>query len=201
MMTKSVSVVIPAKNEPYLPELISQFKIPLQYEVIVRSDLGLANAVLHGVKLSTGEAIVVLDADGSHPPKYIMPMINLLDKYDIVIGSRYIQGGKTSDYFLRMLLSRLFNKLAKFLLGIKVNDNMSGFIVAKREVFEQLSLKPFGYKFGLEIICKSRGKFTVTEYPVHFEKRKMGISKTGFGQGLKTLTFILKLFIEERVLR
>jgi dolichol-phosphate mannosyltransferase len=199
MMTKTVSVVIPAKNEPYLPELISQFKIPLKYEVIVRSDLGLANAVLRGVKVSTGDAIVVLDADGSHNPKYIVPMLSLLDKYDIVIGSRYIRGGGTSDYFLRMLLSRLFNKLARFMLGIRINDNMSGFIVAKREVFEKLSLKPFGYKFGLEMIVKSKGKFTVTEYPVQFEKRKMGYSKTGFGQGIKTMTFILKLFIEEIV--
>jgi hypothetical protein len=73
---------------------------------------------------------------------------------------------------------------------------MSGFIVARREVFEQLNLKPLGYKFGLEIISKSKGKFNVAEYPVFFEKRKMGVSKTGFGQGIKTFAFILKLWME-----
>ena len=73
---------------------------------------------------------------------------------------------------------------------------MSGFIVAKRVVFEQLNLKPLGYKFGLELITKSKGKFSVTEVPVFFEKRKMGLSKTGFGQGIKTFAFIIKLWLE-----
>jgi hypothetical protein len=114
----------------------------------------------------------------------------------LLVGSRYIKGGSTQDYFVRMLLSRLFCKLARFILQINVNDCMSGFIVAKREVFEQLNIKPLGYKFGTAIIYKSKHKFRVAEYPVIFEKRKMGLSKTGFGQAIKTLTFIIKLRLE-----
>jgi dolichol-phosphate mannosyltransferase len=192
----TITVVIPAKNEPYLPKLLSQLK---EYEVLVQREPGLANAVLRGVKLSTGEAIVVLDADGSHNPKFVPDMLKHLAWADVVVGSRYVKGGGTEDYLLRMLLSRLFCKVSRFLLGLSVNDNMSGFIVARREVFEQLNLKPFGYKFGLEIIAKSKNKFRVAEYPVVFEKRKIGLSKTGFGQGIRTFTFILKLFIETRL--
>jgi dolichol-phosphate mannosyltransferase len=187
------SIILPVKDEPYLPTLLSQLN---GYEVLVQREPGLANAVLHGVKLAHGEAIVILDADGSHNPKYISNMLKYLSVFDVVIGSRYVHGGGTEDYFLRMLLSRLFCKLARFILRIKINDCMSGFIVARREVFEQLNLKPLGYKFGLEIIAKSKGKFKVAEYPVFFEKRKMGFSKTGFGQGLKTFAFILKLWME-----
>mgnify|MGYP001407006754 CR=1 FL=1 len=187
------SVILPVKNEPYLPVILKQLE---GYEVLVQRELGLANAVLHGVKLAHGEAIVILDADGSHNPKYISEMLKYLSVFDVVVGSRYVNGGGTEDYFLRMLLSRLFCKLARFILRIHVNDCMSGFIVAKREVFEQLNLKPLGYKFGLEIIAKSKGKFRVAEFPVYFEKRKMGISKTGFGQGIKTFAFIMKLWME-----
>jgi dolichol-phosphate mannosyltransferase len=187
------SVILPVKDEPYLPKLLSQLE---GYEVLVQREPGLANAVLHGVKLAHGEAIVILDADGSHNPKYISEMLKYLSVFDVVVGSRYVHGGGTEDYFLRMLLSRLFCKLARFILRIKINDCMSGFIVARREVFEQLNLKPLGYKFGLEIISKSKGKFNVAEYPVFFEKRKMGVSKTGFGQGIKTFAFILKLWME-----
>jgi dolichol-phosphate mannosyltransferase len=187
------SVILPVKDEPYLSTLLNQLE---GYEVLVQREPGLANAVLYGVKRSHGEAICVLDADGSHNPKYLPEMLKYLSVFDVVVGSRYVHGGGTEDYFLRMLLSRLFCKLARFILRIHVNDCMSGFIVARREVFEQLNLKPLGYKFGLEIIAKSKGKFSVAEFPVFFEKRKMGFSKTGFGQGIKTFAFILKLWME-----
>jgi dolichol-phosphate mannosyltransferase len=187
------SVIIPVKNEPYLSTLLSQLE---GYEVLVQREPGLANAVLCGVKRSHGEAIATMDADGSHNPKYIPEMLKYLSVFDVVVGSRYIKGGSTQDYFVRMLLSRLFCKLARFILQINVNDCMSGFIVAKREVFEQLNIKPLGYKFGTAIIYKSKHKFRVAEYPVIFEKRKMGLSKTGFGQAIKTLTFIIKLRLE-----
>jgi dolichol-phosphate mannosyltransferase len=187
------SVIIPVKNEPYLPTLLGQLG---DYEVLVQREPGLANAVLHGVKLSHGEAIVTMDADGSHNPKYVPEMLKYLSVFDVVVGSRYVKGGGTEDYFVRMLLSRLFCKLARFILHININDCMSGFIVARREVYEQLKLKPFGYKFGLDIIVQSKGRFKVAEYPVFFVKRKMGLSKTGFGQGIRTLAFIIKLRLE-----
>jgi dolichol-phosphate mannosyltransferase len=190
-----ISVIIPCKNEPYLPTLLHDLSLSLTlpYETRIQTEQGLGNAVLCGVRSSVGDAVAILDADGSHHPKYISNMVKLLEKYDIVIGSRYVRGGATEDYFLRMLLSRLYCKVAKFLFNLKVNDNMSGFVVAKREVFNALTLKPVGYKFGLEMLIKSRGKFRVCEYPVRFEKRKMGLSKTGFGQALKTFAFILQL--------
>jgi len=190
-----ISVIIPVKNEPYLNFLLSDISLSLKgpYETKIQTEQGLGNAVLCGVRSSVGDVIAVLDADGSHNPVYLPSMVKLLSEYDIVIGSRYVHGGSTEDYTLRMLISRLYCKVAKFLFNLKVNDPMSGFIVAKKSVFNSLTLNPVGYKFGLEILVKSKGKFKVLEYPVNFEKRKMGLSKTGVGQGFKTLAFILKL--------
>jgi len=190
-----VSVILPVKDEPYLPQMIDRIKRVIPCDVHVQREPGLANAVLRGVKASIGDVVCVLDADGSHNPSYLPAMIQRLSEADIVVGSRYVRGGGTQDYFMRMLLSRLFCKFARALLRLKVNDNMSGFVVAKREVFEQHHYQPLGYKFILELLVKGRDKFTVVEYPVVFEKRKMGLSKTGFGQGIKTFMFILKLWI------
>jgi dolichol-phosphate mannosyltransferase len=198
-MMPKISVIIPVKDEPYLPHLVRRIKQMFPCDVHIQTEPGLANAVLCGVKVASGDVVCVLDADGSHNPSYLPTMVHRLSEADIVVGSRYVRGGGTEDYFMRMLLSRLFCKLSRALLRLKVNDNMSGFVVAKREVFEQMHPQPFGYKFVLELLVKGRGRFTVVEHPVVFEKRKMGISKTGFGQGVKTFMFILKLWIGDIV--
>jgi len=193
-----LSIIIPCKDEPYLPELIriidAYVKIP--HEIKVQSEPGLANAILCGVKGSIGDVIVVLDGDGSHNPKYIPQMVEMLHNHDIVIGSRYTQGGHNADYFLRHLLSRFYCKLARSLLRLQVSDTMSGFIVARKEVFDRLSLlNNDDYKFGLEIMEKSKDRFRIAECPVVFEERKAGYSKTDAIQGIRTLAFIFKLFM------
>ena len=196
-----VDVIIPAKNEPYLPQLIDQIhwnlggKFP--HEIHVQTEPGLANAVLCGVKSSSADIVCILDADCSHNPKYIPGMIRKLYNADVVLGSRYVKGGGTRDYFVRTLLSRFFCKLAQTVLRLNINDTMSGFLVARRKVFDSPLIQPFGYKFALEIMVKGKGRFTVSEHPVMFEKRKIGSSKAGFGQGIRAFMFILKLRVKE----
>lgn len=190
------SVVIPAKQEPYLPKLLISLR---GFDVHVQTEAGLSNAVLCGVKLCRGSVIAVLDADGSHNPKYVLPMTKRLSSCDVVVGSRYVSGGQSQDVLVRKVVSKCYCWVARLLLGLNVYDCMSGFIVAKREVYQKLKLHPVGYKFGLELMAKSKGRFRVVEYPVVFEKRKLGVSKAGFGQGLRTLAFVLKLFVEVRL--
>ena len=185
------TVIIPALNEPYLPTLLRELN---SYEVLVQTEPGLSNAVLQGVKRSHNKKLVILDGDGSHSPRYLPAMLKLLDTYDVVIGSRYIIGGYTEDSWSRQQISKFYNRLAKFILQINVKDNMSGFIVAKRRVFEELNIENTGYKIGLEVIFKSKGKFKIAEYPITFTKRKEGKSKANLRTGLQTLWFINKLF-------
>jgi dolichol-phosphate mannosyltransferase len=192
-----ISIIVPTLNEPYVMELIKtidRINLP-PYEIHIRTDKGLANAVLAGVKISKGEVITIMDGDGSHNPKYIQPMIDQLDKADIIIGSRYVEGGNSNDYFIRHIISRLYCKIARSLLNLNISDTMSGFVVAKKEVFDNLDLRPLGYKFALEMVLKGKNRYKVLEYPVTFDKRKMGRSKTGALQGLKTLQFIIKLWL------
>lgn len=155
----------------------------------------MASAVLSGVKRSSGKVIAVLDGDGSHNPASLPSMIRLLSEYSIVVGSRYVAGGATEDYPVRQFLSRLFCMFARALLKLNVKDAMSGFIVAKREVFESVQLNPLGYKYALELLVKSAGKFRVAEYPIVFEKRKMGVSKTGVTTAMTTVALIGRLWL------
>jgi hypothetical protein len=195
-----VSVVIPAKEEPYLDDLLTEVHRSLRcpHELLVQREPGLSSAVLCGVRKSKGEIIVVLDADGSHNPKYLNDMLGFLSDYSIVIGSRYVKGGGTQDHIVRQFLSRMFCAISKIFLNLDVRDTMSGFVIAKREVFETLKLKPIGYKFALELVVKSKGRFKIMEFPIAFEKRKKGVSKTGMGQGIKTLAFLGLLFFQKQ---
>ena len=188
------TIIIPAKNEPYLPTLLKELK---DYEVLVQTEPGLSYAVLQGIKKASGNKIVIMDGDGSHHVSSIPYMLKLLDTYDVVIGSRYINGGYTEDSWSRIQISKFYNKIARVILQISVKDNMSGYIVAKRRVFQELNIENKGYKIGLEIIVKSIGKFKVTEYPIAFTKRKEGKSKATLKTGLQTLWFINKLFWEK----
>ena len=192
-----ISVVIPCKNEPYLRILVDLIHNSLVYphEILVQTEPGLALAVLCGVRKSKGDVIVVLDADGSHNPQNLTKMIGLVQTYPIVIGSRYVEGGVSNDTVIRRFLSRLFCRLAGVLLKVKVEDSMSGFVAAKRQVFETVHLQPIGYKFALELLVKCDARFRILEYPIIFQKRKMGSSKTGVKEGIKIMTLILALWI------
>ena len=194
-----ISIIIPCKEEPYLPTLISEIKNVMQesYEVLIQTEKGLGYAVKCGIERSKGEIICVLDADGSHSPKYIPYMINQVMFYDIVIGSRY-KDGNTKDSFTRKVISRFYCEFAKELFRLNVNDSMSGFFVVKREVFEKYPITIKGYKILLECLVKSRQDFVVKEYPIVFEQRKLGKSNASIKQGFQTLWFITKLYWRQK---
>jgi dolichol-phosphate mannosyltransferase len=192
------SIIIPAKNEPYLPTLINQLNTIGNYQILIQTEPGLSNAVLKVIFKAQGQAIAVIDADGSHPPENLPSMFYLAQYYDIVIGSRYTKMGTTNDVAMRQLISKVYCLLTKILFKLSVDDPLSGFIVAKQEALTGTPLNSMGYKWALELLIKTNGKLKVTEYPINFQKRQSGVSKAGFGQGIKTLAFILKLWVEQQ---
>ncbi len=166
-------------------------------QVIVRtSDRGLSPAVLDGLRRASGEYLICMDADLSHPPEALPEMIAKLDGgADFVLGSRYVSGGTTShDWgFLRWANSRVATLLAFPLTPVK--DPMSGFFAMRRETFEGgKNFNPVGYKIGLELIVKCRCQ-KVVEVPIHFEDRRFGESKLTFRQQLLYLQHLRRLYI------
>lgn len=206
-----ISIIIPTKNEPYINYLIRDIhnRVREKHEIIVvdKSDTkpkitgakliiqksdGLGHAVLEGLNVSKGEYIVMMDGDGSHDPKYINVMYKYVKNYNIVVGSKYMKGGHTEDQGRRVIVSKIFNFLITAFLGLKVKDIMSGYAMFNRKIFDNIILKPKGFKLLMEIIYKS--KAPVKEIPVIFYKRKAGKSKVGYNlSGLKEACRIFSL--------
>lgn len=191
-----ISIIIPVKPpEPYLPKLLIEIEkeVPQPHEVLIQTEKGLGYAVMCGIRRAKGEFVVVMDSDGSHSPHSIPIMVEYAKTYDIVVGSRY-KGGLTYDSVIRQIISRVYCKFGQLLFGLHVRDNMSGFVVAKRQVFLDYPIKVKGYKFGLALLVASRRKLRAMEYPIVFCNRQAGKSKASPMEAVNTLRFMLGLF-------
>lgn len=171
----------------------------LSVKVIHRSrKTGLISAVLDGIKSSASEYIVVMDADFSHPPQLICKMIDELrleSNSEIVIASRYVQGGLLKGWSLkRRIISKGAIKIAHLLLGIKgVKDPTSGFFAFKRRVIEQVNIDTGGYKLLLEMLVKAESA-KLKEIPYSFTNRKVGHSKLDAGVTFDYLKAVWHLY-------
>jgi dolichol-phosphate mannosyltransferase len=161
-----------------------------------KTDRGLSPAVLEGLRRARGNFLVCMDADLSHPPERLPDMLRKLEEgADFVVGSRYAEGGTTSDDwgFLRWMNSRVATLLARPLTSVL--DPMAGFFALRRETFEKgREFNPIGYKIGLELIVKCACE-RVVEVPIHFEDRRFGSSKLTFRQQLLYLQHLRRLYI------
>lgn len=130
------------------------------------------------------DAIVQMDADFSHSPRYIPLFLELLPGADVVVGSRYVSGGSLDEKWSwwRRFLSWWANAIyTRLLLGLRVHDGTAGFKMWRRSTLEGLDLsrvRSNGYVFQVEMayICQRLG-YRVVESPIHFEDRRIGRSK------------------------
>lgn len=140
---------------------------------------GLSSAILKGIQYATGNTIVVMDSDLSHPASLLPKMLDALKhpKCDIVIASRYVQGGSIRGWTLkRKVMSKVATLIAKRGLSVDAKDPMSGFFAFKRQVIHGLKFDAIGYKMLLEILVKKKNA-NVLEIPYTFTNRKFGSSK------------------------
>ncbi|MBP7652715.1 polyprenol monophosphomannose synthase [Candidatus Dependentiae bacterium] len=163
--------------------------------------LGLGTAYKTGIKygLSNGfEIIFTMDADFSHHPKYLPDFLVKLKENDIVIGSRYVPGGGTVNWGMhRKILSGSANLFAKFMLGLKSNDNTAGYRGYHKKVFDKVNLDIIlseGYSFLVEMIFRcSQQNFLIGETPIIFVDREKGSSKISKQEIFKAIKTIFRL--------
>ena len=144
---------------------------------------GLIPAILDGVRQSSGTNVLIMDADFSHPPEVIPKMMSELKRNpnSIIIGSRYIEGGKVVGWPVRRkILSKGASTLARLGLNVKsVKDPMSGLFALPRELIQNISIATKGYKILLEILVKNK-EIPVIEVPYTFTDRQSGKSKMSY---------------------
>lgn len=146
---------------------------------------GLGPAYLAGFRkaLQTDAShIFEMDCDFSHDPANIPRMLEAAGQADLVLGSRYVPGGRVENWgLIRRLISRWGSLYARWLLGIPVNDLTGGFKCFNRKVLEALDLdrvSAHGYGFQIELTYRAIKKgFSVREIPITFVDRERGQSK------------------------
>jgi dolichol-phosphate mannosyltransferase len=180
-------------SEEICAELSQRFPVRI---VVRKGERGLATAVIHGIEASSGDIVVVMDADLSHPPSAIPTMLERLRRgdSDFVLGSRYVEGGSIHDDWslFRRLNSVIPSLLARPLCPLK--DPMSGFFAFRRaDMPDAARLSPVGYKIALEIYVK--GYFNnPSEVPIHFADRQHGESKLSLKEQLNFIRHLGRLY-------
>lgn len=147
--------------------------------------MGLGTAYSSGFKhaLQLGaDLIFEMDADFSHGPEYLSNFIEAAKDYDLVIGSRYVNGVRVEGWrFRRLLLSKFANIFVSYMLVLPVWDFTAGYRCYHRQVLEKMDLdkvKSDGYAFQIEMTYFAfKNNFKVLEIPIIFRERKSGESK------------------------
>jgi dolichol-phosphate mannosyltransferase len=212
-----ISIIIPTKEEPAIQQLVDEINktIKHDHEIIIvdksrekpkingakvisqRSD-GLGNAFVEALSQAKGDVIALMDGDGSHRPEDLNSMLSRIGEYDIVLGSKLIKGGQSNDTLERKAVTLMFSLLTRLILWTNIKDPMTGFMAAKRDVFNEIRLMPRGFKVVIEIVYKSKAR--VIEVPILFRERKMGYSKAGFNiQGVHEISRIITLLFELKI--
>ena len=148
---------------------------------------GLGRAYLDGFAIALdggADYIVQMDADFSHPPATIPTMLSLMNRWDVVVGARYISGGQLDDRWSRWrrVLSWWAKEVwARHILGISTRDITAGFKCWRRAALLDIGLDRVhtnGYAFQVEMAyLAERLGFRVKEIPIYFEDRRIGKSK------------------------
>jgi dolichol-phosphate mannosyltransferase len=144
---------------------------------------GLSSAVVEGFLSSSAPFVAVIDGDLQHDETLLVPMLQRLraGDVDLVVGSRYVEGGSLGDWTSsRAWMSAFAGKLSRLVLkGQSLKDPMSGFFMTRREQFDRavprLSIE--GFKILLDFVASSEEKLRIAELPYEFRNRLFGESK------------------------
>ena len=144
------------------------------------------------------EYLVEMDADGSHRAVDLPKLLAAAPNSDLVIGSRWVRGGKVENWpWHRLLLSRGGNVYARIMLASNVRDMTAGFRVYSAALLQRLNLTDLsarGYSFQVEMTRKSQqAKANITEVPITFIERELGVSKMSQSIVIEAMLLVTKL--------
>ncbi|MFA5134318.1 MAG: polyprenol monophosphomannose synthase [Patescibacteria group bacterium] len=171
---------------------------------------GLGRAYIAGFRRTledpSVELIFEMDADHSHQPKYLPLLIEAAAGADVVLGSRYMEGGGVQNWgAFRRFISWFANTTIRWILGVPIRDLTGGFKCFHRRVLEALDLDRVasrGYNFQIEMTYEVyiRG-YTVREIPIVFIERRAGSSKFSIMIMLESFVQVLLLRFRQRIRR
>ncbi|MFO0807937.1 MAG: polyprenol monophosphomannose synthase [Gemmataceae bacterium] len=160
--------------------------------------LGLGTAILGAMRYAIErdyDLFLNIDADFSHPPRYLPALVAGMATHDVMIGSRYIPGGGTQDWpWSREMMSRSVNRFVRLAMRMPVRDASGGFRcyrVATLQAANLDAVRSRGYSFQQEVLfrCYLAGA-RIGEVPIVFENRKSGASKVSVAESVRSLSML-----------
>ncbi|HIQ29814.1 MAG TPA: polyprenol monophosphomannose synthase [Candidatus Caldiarchaeum subterraneum] len=170
--------------------------------------MGIGSAYRDGFRLLLGgetgvEVAVTMDADRSHGPEIMLELLRKISEgYDVVIASRYVRGGRWSAGFVRKIISRGANILARLATGLGVRDLTSGYRAYRVEHLKNLDLERLerGYVFQVQVLYElSRYGVKVAEIPLVFRSRAAGASKLTPGEMASFFKWCVKTLLRRLI--
>jgi len=170
--------------------------IPIHKKTRTKGSSGLGSALRFGFKYCSGDIIIPFMGDLSDNPKDVPKLVNkILDGYDVVCGSRFIEGSTIAGYpNLKLLCNRIYNRLFAFLFHMKIKDISNAFKAYRKNVLKIAKPKSRGFEITSEIVLKSHiYGFKITEVPVGWRKREKEGGESKFGSFHSPRFIIFKL--------
>ncbi len=166
--------------------------------------LGLGTATLAAMQYAMDhdyDFLQNMDADFSHPTRFLPGLQAGMKDHDVMIGSRYVRGGGTENWPLaRLVISRCVNGLVRFLFRMPVNDASGAYRcyrVANLKLANLKETKSRGYSFQQEVLFRvHRTKARLGELPIIFENRRHGKSKVNSKEALRSIAMIVYLGVQ-----
>lgn len=193
MLLPQIICEIKKCGEPYEILVIDTAEPMDQTEAVCRSfgacyinqeEKGFGGAFRTGIKYARMDKFLILDSDGSHPVERIPELYQKFSngRYDVVIGSRYVDGGKTEDRLISVVMSRILNVVFRLCIGVNAKDISTDYRMYHTEQLKKVQLVCENYDVLQEVLLKlklqKRGQdLRVGEVPILFQKRKYGESK------------------------
>ena len=159
------------------------FKVCLEHQVehVKRTPTNsYGDAIRSGISNASGDRILIMDADGSHAPSFIIKLYDKSSKSSLVIASRYVNGGSSDNPLILQLMSRIVNLTYRFFLGVKCCDVSNSFRLYDANALKNLNLRSSDFDIVEEILVKlirDDSKIVIIEVPYHFNNRKYGKTK------------------------
>ena len=208
---ENLRIILPRLQETIRP-LSGTFEIivvdtvePLDFTAVVCENYGaryvrrrpsnkFGDAVRTGIQEARGQWIMFMDADGSHAPEFIPCLIRETEQNDVVIASRYIEGGNTENAPVLMLMSRVLNFSYAVILNLKCKDVSNNFKIYRASLLKPLALKCLNFDIIEEMLYKINRRnpaVRIKEVPFSFKKRMIG--KTKRNLFLFTLSYLITI--------
>lgn len=200
-----LSIVIPALNEadnlstllPEIKEVLEQ--LPISYEIIIIDELandhmkkvasdnevillspdllGYGTSLIAGINSAKGKYILTMDADFSHPAQFIKKLWENRVKAEVIIASRYVQGGKAIMPISRYILSKILNIFFSRGLDLKIKDMSSGFRLYQKDMIQNQQIGNQNFDILQELLVRSLVEgYRIYEIPFEYHPRRLGSS-------------------------